>query len=144
MQLELTFTDFVLIAAEMRGVSVDELEPDICRPSAEQALAAPFARSGEIDLYPWPAEKAAICCSAIIRSQPLPDRSEDVAYECMREMLVRGGHPWPRPEEDEEEIATKLRGLAADEVSETEFVEWVRARVGLGEWLRYQAKAATA
>jgi prophage maintenance system killer protein len=140
MQSRLEFEDLVLIAAEVLDVPADQLEPGICEADAIEALGAPFAGSDEIDLYPHPVEKAAICCSAIIQSRPLPERNERVAYECMLEMLVRGDLPWPPPSADGEDIAGTLKRLAAGVIEEAEFVRWVRARVALGEWLRYQRR----
>jgi prophage maintenance system killer protein len=139
--IRLVFDDLLCIAAAIREVPADELEPTIDRVAAEAALAAPFVRTGEIDLYPLVAEKAAICCSRVILYRPLREDNKRVAYECLREMLLRGGCPWPRPEEDEEEIAAKIDALALGAITETDFVRWVRARVGLGEWLRYLATA---
>ena len=49
----------------------------------------------------------------------------------MREMLERDGIPWPRPSEDAVEIATMVERLAGREVSEEDFVRWVRARTEL-------------
>jgi prophage maintenance system killer protein len=141
MDVQLAFEDLVLITAATRDIAAEEAESSISREDAEAALNAPFARSGEIDLYPRLAEKAAICCSRFIGNRPLADGNSKVAYECMREMLVRGGEPWPRPEEDAEEIAMKLNALAEGKIEEAEFVAWVRARVGLGEWLRYRGAA---
>lgn len=102
-------------------------------PSAESALAAPDATFGGIDFYPDPAERAAICCSRIIRNHPFPDGNKRVGYECMREMLERADLPWPRPSEDAVEIAETVEALAARAISEEEFVAWVRSRVALAE-----------
>ena len=103
-----------------------------CRISAiESALAAPFASFGAIDFYDDPAERAAICCSRIIRNHPLPDGNKRLGYECMREMLEREGLPWPRPSEDVDEIASTIERLAAREISEQDFVLWVKRRTEL-------------
>ncbi len=101
--------------------------------SAESALAAPFATFGGVDFYPDPAERAAICCSRIIRNHPFPDGNKRVGYECMREMLDRDRIPWPRPSEDVDEISETIKALAARELSEADFVAWVRARTGRGD-----------
>lgn len=100
-------------------------------PSAESALAAPFATFAGIDFYPEPRERAAICCSRLVRNHPFPDGNKRVGYECMREMLERDGIPWPRPSEDAEEIAIMVERLAGREISEQEFVRWVRSRTEL-------------
>jgi death-on-curing protein len=124
--------DLLLIAEAVLGTSAERLARAVSVPRAESALMAPFAAFGAVETYPDPAERAAICCSRIVRDHPFPDGNKRVAYECMREMLERDGIPWPRPSEDAEEIATMVERLAGREVSEVDFVRWVRARTRSG------------
>src|SRR3954471_5358462 len=101
----LDFADLLLIAEALLGEPAEHLAGIVLVPSAESALAAPFASFGGIEFYEDPAERAALCCSRIIRNHPLPDGNKRLGYECMREMLERSGIPWPRPSEDADEIA---------------------------------------
>jgi death-on-curing protein len=133
MSHRLTLADFLTIAEAVLGVRAEDLARTVLVPSAESALAAPFATFGDVDFYPDSVERAAICCSRILRNHPFPDGNKRVGYECMREMLERDGIPWPRPSEDAEEIATMVERLAGREVSEGEFVRWVRVRTGIPE-----------
>lgn len=128
-QLELA--DLLVIAEAILEERAERLARIVLVSSAESALAAPFASFGGVDFYPDPAERAAICCSRIVRNHPFPDGNKRVGYECMREMLERDGLPWPRPSEDAEEIADMVEGLAGRTVSEVEFVSWVQARTKL-------------
>lgn len=127
----LELADLLLIAAALFGFSAERLARIVDIPSAESALAAPFAGFGGIDFHPDPTERAAICCSQIIRNHPFPDGNKRVAYECMREMLERAGIPWPRPSEDAAQIAGTIRALAAGRISERDFVAWVKSRTEL-------------
>lgn len=131
MEERLELGDLLLIAEAVLGDPAEHLARAILIPGAESALAAPFASFGGIDFYDDPVERAAICCSRIIRNHPFPDGNKRVGYECMREMLERGGFPWPRPSEDAEQIAAVVEGVAAREVSERDFVRWVKARTEL-------------
>ncbi len=133
MSHRLELSDFLLIAEGVLGIPAEQLGRHVRIPAAEAALAAPFAGLGGISFYDDPVERAAICCSRIIRNNPLPDGNKRVAYECMREMLDRGGVAWPRPREDAEEIAVKVEGLAARRISERDFVRWVKLRARLSE-----------
>jgi prophage maintenance system killer protein len=135
----LSFKELLLVAEFFLDVSFDELERAICRPLAEAALRAPFVGIGEIELYPDPVEKAAICCIEIIRHRPLPFGNKRVGYECMREMLARGAYPWAT--ENADDIFEMLNRVEARTISDGQFVRWVKARVGLGEWLRYRGEA---
>jgi len=121
----------LLIAEAVLGAPAERLARTILVSSAESALAAPFASFGGIDFYEDPVEQAAICCSRIIRNHPFPDGNKRVGYECMREMLERDGTPWPRASEDVDEIAGTIEALAAREISERDFVRWVKARTEL-------------
>ncbi len=128
MSQRLELADLLLIAEGVLGVPAERLARMVLIPSAESALAAPFASFGGIDFYDDPAERAAICCSRIVRNHPFPDGNKRVGYECMREMLERAGLPWPRPSEDADEIAMTVEDLAARTISEREFVSWVQTR----------------
>jgi death-on-curing protein len=131
MSHRLTLVDFLVISEVVLGAPAEELSRTVLIPSAESALAAPFATFGGTDFYPDSTERAAICCSRIVRNHPFPDGNKRVGYECMREMLERDGIPWPRPSEDVIEIATMVERLAGREVSEQDFVNWVKARTEL-------------
>ncbi len=133
MSNRLEISDFLLIAEAVLRVEAERLARTVRIPAAEAALAAPFASLDGVPFYSDPAERAAICCSRIIRGNPLPDGNKRVAYECMREMLERSGVGWPRPREDAEEIAAKVEGLAARRISEPDFVRWVKLRARLSE-----------
>jgi death-on-curing protein len=129
----LDLVDFLLIAEAVLGSSAEQLAWAVHVARVESALAAPFASFGGVDFYEDPVERAAICCSRIIRNHPLPDGNRRLGYECMREMLARSGVPWPRPREDSGEIIATLRRLTARTISEEEFVRWVRHRTEMGE-----------
>ncbi|HEU4393628.1 MAG TPA: hypothetical protein VFR04_08345 [Solirubrobacterales bacterium] len=128
MSKRLEIADFLLIAEVVLGVEAERLARAVRLPATEAALAAPFASLDGVPFYGDPVERAAICCSRIIRGNPLPDGNKRVAYECMREMLDRSGVVWPRPREDAEEIARTIEGLATGRVSEQDFVRWVKRR----------------
>jgi death-on-curing protein len=115
------------------GSSAEQLVRVVRVPEVESALAAPFASFDGINFYGDPAERAAICCSRIIRNHPLPDGNKRLGYECMREMLERSGIPWPRPSKDVDEIASTIEGLAARTISEQDFVRWVKRRTQIRE-----------
>lgn len=131
MQQPLELAELLLVAEAVLGAPAERLARMVLVSSAESALAAPFASFDGIDFYEDLAERAAICCSRIIRNHPFPDGNKRVGYECMREMLERDGLPWPRPSEDIDEIAGTIEALAAREISEREFVAWVKARTEL-------------
>ena len=122
-----------MVAEAIMDIPAEQIARVVQVAGAESALAAPFATFGGIDFYEDPAERAAICCSRIIRNHPLPDGNKRLGYECMREMLERSGIPWPRPSEDVDEIASTIEGLTARTISERDFVRWVQRRTQIRE-----------
>lgn len=131
MQDELHLADFLLIGEGVLEIPADDLLTVTRVAEAESALAAPFATFDGIVFYPDPGQRAAICCSRVIRNHPLLDGNKRVGYECMREMLDRSGLIWARPMEDAILIAMVVEGLAAGHVSEGDFIRWVQERVGM-------------
>lgn len=133
MSHRLELAELLLIAEAVLGVPAEELARTARIAAAEAALAAPFASLDGLGFYNDPVERAAICCSRIVRSNPLPDGNKRVGYECMRQMLERSGVAWPPPRADAEEIAQKIEGLATRRISEQDFVRWVKLRARLSE-----------
>jgi prophage maintenance system killer protein len=132
MQNRLSLETFLLIAEACLGVSYEELEQAVCVFRAESALAAPFLRIYGAYLFPDPVEQAAICATRLILTKPLPFGNRAVAYECMREMLVLAGCRWFRQGEEVEEVDETLKRIEVGQMSEAEFVSWVRVRVDGG------------
>jgi hypothetical protein len=125
----LAIADLLLIAQRELGVLAERLKDRISLPDAIVALHAPFPDPGEIDLYPHPVEKAAICCSRILRAHLFEDCNKRIAFESMCEMLARAGRPWPWVPSEMEEIATTMTRLQAGTIGEGEFVAWVWERL---------------
>jgi death on curing protein len=119
----LTAGDFLLIAEAVLDIDAQRLSYVVDLGTAESALAAPFAGFGDTEFYPDPATKAAILCSRIVRNHPLPDGNKRVAYLAMREFLARNGINWSRP--GVEETTDMIERLAARDISEEAFAEWV-------------------
>lgn len=125
----LAIADLLLIAQRELGLRAERLKDMISLPDAAAALRAPFPDPGEIDLYPHPVEKAAICCSRLVRARLFPDGNKRIAFESMCEMLARAEHPWSWSPKEAKEIETKMNRLQAGMIDEKEFVAWVWKRL---------------
>jgi prophage maintenance system killer protein len=121
--------DLLLIAQRELKRPAEQLKDIIDLPRAIAALNAPFPGPGEIDLYPHPIEKATICCSRLVRAKLFPDANKKIAFECMCEMLATAECPWSWSPKEATEIEEKMKQLQAEEISETEFAEWVWKRL---------------
>jgi hypothetical protein len=121
----LTIGDLLVIAERELGVPAEQLKDEISIGDAYTALCAPFPEPGEIDLYPHPVEKAAICCSRILRARLFADGNKRIAFECMCEMLARAERPWSWTPAELKKIVRTVNRLQAGTLSEKEFVAWV-------------------
>lgn len=120
--------DYLLIAEAVTEIDAGRLGRMIRLAEAESALAAPYAGFGDVERYPTLTEKAAILCSRLVRNHPLSDGNKRAAFISMLEMIERNGHTWTATG-DVDEVATTIEKLAAREISETEFIKWVDARI---------------
>lgn len=121
--------DFLLIAELNSGMSASQLARITRVVSlAESALAAPFAGFGEYELFPAVHEKAAVYCSRIATYHPLPDGNKRTAYDVMREFLELNGVSFMHPPDGLDGTAQAIEDLAANALSEQDFIAWVLAR----------------
>lgn len=123
----LDLADYLVIAEAILDVSADRLKHTANLPLAESPLAAPFAGFGDHERYPDLATKAAVLCSRLVRTHPLPDGNKRIAYICMRELIARNEHAWLRPPDDE--TAEMVEQLAARAIREEDFATWVARHV---------------
>jgi death-on-curing protein len=96
---------------------------------AESALAAPFAGFGEMELFPELHQKAGIYASRIVRYHPLPDGNKRTAYDVMVEFIERNDAKFLHGDGGLHETAEAIEMLAADYLSENDFIAWVEARI---------------
>jgi death on curing protein len=125
---QIDLADFLVIAERVLGTDAKALKTAARLDLAESALAAPFMGFGNTLFYPDPAQRAAIACSRIIRNHPLPDGNKRTGYLCMLVQLERAGLIFTHPEGGEDETADVIEALAAGDLSEEAFVEWVEER----------------
>lgn len=128
----LELADFLLIAEAVLGVPAETLaRSDRVVALAESALAAPAASFAGEEFYPEFTVKAAVLCSHLVRNHPLPDGNKRTAYLCLVEFAERNGYAWRQPTDEagEEETVETMVRLAAEQLSEVEFTEWVRPHV---------------
>ena len=128
MNEQIHLADFLVIAERILGVDAKTLKSTAKLDVAESALAAPFMGFGDTLFYPDPAQRAAIVCSRIIRNHPLLDGNKRTGYLCMRMQLENAGLAFEHPDGGQDVTADIIEALAAGELAEEDFVEWVRDR----------------
>jgi len=115
-----------MIAEEVLREPAEHLHRTVDLWRIELALAPPFLRIGGALLHPDPVERAAICCSRILRYHPFPRGNKQIAYLTMRVMLEWGGTPWPLSPQGDAELGDVIAALAMGMLSEEEFVAWMK------------------
>ncbi len=95
---------------------------------AESALGAPHASFAAEAFSPDVATQGAILCARIVANHALPDGNKRVGFIAMLELFNRQGITWTPPKGGQDEIAKVIEDLAAGELSEDEFVGWVKSR----------------
>lgn len=130
MRQRITFERLLWIAEAVLPLSYEELKDSVCIFRAEASLAAPFARIGGVFLHSDPVERAGICAIRLVRSRLFPEFNGKVAYVCMREMLMRGGYVWMRPNDETDDPPEAFQKLEERKMSDAEFLAWVR------EWVK--------
>jgi death on curing protein len=95
-------------------------------PGLESAIALPRQTFGGADLYPGLAEKAAVLGFALIKNHPFVDGNKRIGHAALETFLVLNGHELVATTEEGE--ATIL-AVAAGELSQDQFLEWVRAHL---------------
>ena len=117
--------EFLLAAESVLGIDTERLVRVTKIPLAESALAAPSASFGNHDFYDHPLQRAAILASRIMRNHPLPDGNKRVALILMDLYLERKGLQLSAAPRD---IDRTFRAVAAKEMTEDDFVVWLRSR----------------
>jgi death on curing protein len=117
--------DLLLVAERLLGIDAERLKLVVNIPSAESALAAPFAGVSDQMFYEHPVQRAAILASRIMRNHPLPDGNKRAALYLMDLYLEENGY---RFEASPEEIDQMFRAVAARQHSEDYFIAWVCSR----------------
>ncbi len=97
---------------------------------ADLALAAPQASFGGVEAYPDFATKAAVLCWHLVKNHPLPDGNKRCAFLATVDFVERNGRTWIPAPGDPDQTDRMIRGIAAAEVSEAAFRDWIAQRCG--------------
>lgn len=124
----LDLEDILLIAEAILSVPAERLAemPRVVQ-MASSALAVPASGWEGRDAYPLVEQKAALLASRLVRNHPLPDGNKRIGWLALIEFLERNGYALA-PVDVDDAVATMF-ALAAGELTEADFVEWVRPKI---------------
>ena len=121
------FGDFCEAAADVLGLTPEDIERFPNLGLASSALAAPQAGFGEDDLYPSLLSKAAILLERLARNHPLPDGNKRTAFVLTADFLEANG--WPLLGADPHDV-TVVEQIAAGELEHEDILYWLSLRTG--------------
>jgi len=127
----LDLADYLLIAEAVTGFQAEILAsmPRVV-DLASSALAVPSSGWQGVEAYPELAQKAGLLAARLSKNHPLPDGNKRVAWLSLVEFVERNGYRLEQPDPDEA-VEVLLR-LASSDLSEADFVEWLRPRLTRG------------
>jgi death-on-curing protein len=122
------FGDFCDVAADILGITPEQIArlPNV--GLAESALAAPRAGFGDVEVYPTILEKAVILLERLARNHPLPDGNKRTAFFLTGLFLEANGLPLRGAEPDVD--VPMVEHIVAGRVGRQEIVGWLSERIG--------------
>ncbi len=127
----LSLAEFWFLAEQVTGIEARTLIRASRVDLADSALHAPAAGFGDDDFYPDPYDKAAVLACRIAWNHPLPDGNKRAAWACLVLFVDLNGGVWSPDPPDVDEAVDAMLMIAAREVDEHWFANWLRNRVDL-------------
>ena len=122
----LTLDEALQIAAAVTGLSVKVIETSARIELLDSALAASQASFGGEEFHPTFESKAAVLCVRIARNHPLLDGNKRLAWMCLRLFCDLNEYGLSFTEDD---AVDTMLAVAAGDLGEDEFREWIAVRV---------------
>lgn len=94
----------------------------------DSALQAPLAGFGDVDLYPLDHQRLGILCSRVVLNHPFLDGNKRTGFLLMLEAAEMNGIALEFS--DQEVAAAQVLALAAGQLSEDTFSEWLVGCIG--------------
>lgn len=120
--------DLLLVAEAQLETPAEELLR-VTALDSDPEFGALLAGLEEADPAPMVVEVAAMCAAWVVRNRPFPEDNSKIGYRFMCLLLDEAGQPWKTSQEDAFVVPPIFKALEAGEISEAEFVDWVRLRV---------------
>lgn len=124
-----SLAEFWFLAEQVTGIPVATLLRASRGDLADSAINAPSAGVGDTDFYPDIHEKASVLTCRITWNHPLPDGNKRSAWACLSLFIDLNGGTWISDPPDVEDSVKAMLLVAAHEVDEVWFANWLRRRV---------------
>lgn len=127
----ITLAEYFWLAEQVTGVPAPVLAKASRVDLADSALHAPMAGFGDEDFYPDLLDKAAVLTCRLAWNHPLPDGNKRAAWMSLVMFLDLNGAHWDPDPPDVDAAEAAMLAVAAGEVDESWFANWLRPRISL-------------
>jgi death-on-curing protein len=124
----ITLAEYVWLAEQVTGVEAAMLAKASRLDLADSALHAPQAGFGDDDFYPDLIDKAAVLTCRLAWNHALPDGNKRAAWAALVVFLDLNEWAWEPDPPNVDEAEAAMQAVAAGEVDEAWFADWLRAR----------------
>ena len=125
----LTLAEYFWLAEQVTGTEAAVLIKAARVELADSALRAPAAGFGEREFYPDVVDKAAVLTCRLAWNHPLPDGNKRAAWAALVMFVDLNGGAWEPDLPDVDDAESAMLAVAAHEVDEAWFSQWLRERV---------------
>ncbi len=126
----LDLAEYLWLAEQVTGVEAATLAKASRIDLADSALHAPAAGFGDEDFYPDIYDKAAVLCCRLAWNHPLPDGNKRASWASLLLFIDLNDGRWEPDPPDVDQAEEAMMAVAAGEVDEEWFADWLRERVG--------------
>ncbi|MGZ4518346.1 MAG: type II toxin-antitoxin system death-on-curing family toxin [Mycobacteriaceae bacterium] len=124
-----SLAEYLWLAEQVSGVDAVVLAQMSRTDLADSALHAPEASFGGHEFYVELVEKAAVLVCRLAWNHPLPDGNKRAAWATLVMFLDLNGIRWDPDPPDTDSAEAAMLVVAAHEVDEAWFSDWLRTRV---------------
>lgn len=128
----LSLAEYVWLAEQVTGVEAAVLVKASRLDLADSALHAPAAGFEDQDFYPDIVDKAAVLTCRLAWNHPLPDGNKRAAWAALVLFIDLNDGVWDPDPPDVDEAEAAILAVAAHDVDEAWFADWLRARIRFG------------
>lgn len=125
----LGLAEYLWLAEQVTGISVNVLSESSRIELADSALHAPMASFGGDDFYPDIVDKAAVLCWRLARNHPLPDGNKRAAWISLVMFIDINRGRWDPDPPDIDDVEKTMVAVTAGEINEQTLAVWIRERV---------------
>lgn len=123
-----SLAEYFWLAEQVTGIEAVALAKASRTDLADSALHAPGASFGGHEFYAELAEKAAVLVCRLAWNHPLSDGNKRAAWASLILFLDLNGVQWQPDPPNVDAAEAAMLAVAAHEVDEAWFVDWLRAR----------------